>query len=52
MPKIRVESIEDVYSFYAFLVGLDSWTVWNLPINDVKKIAINKLSIQGFINSD
>ena len=44
VPKIEIESVEDLYSLYVFLC-IDPQDFWHLPIKSVQMLAENKSAI-------
>lgn len=51
MPKIEIESVEDLYSLYVFLFGIDPQDFWYLPIKSVQMLAENKSAITAWRES-
>ncbi|MED4699616.1 hypothetical protein P9436_11175 [Lysinibacillus capsici] len=51
MPKIEIESVEDLYSLYVFLFGIDPQDFWHLPIKSVQMLAENKSAITAWRES-
>lgn len=42
MPHIEINCVEDLYSLYVFIFGIESHDFWQLPFKSVQKIATNK----------
>lgn len=51
-PKIIIETVDDLYSYYRFFIGLDHELVENLPIYSLKRLAENKVFIESWINQE
>lgn len=52
MPKIEIESVEDLYSLYVFLFGIDPRDFWQLPLKSVQLIVENKSAITAWRESE
>lgn len=52
MPKIEIESVEDLYSLYVFLFGIDPQDFWQLPLKSVQLIVENKSAITAWRESE
>ena len=42
MPTIEIDCVEDLYSLYVFIFGIDPHDFWHLPFKSVQKMATNK----------
>ncbi|WP_164470872.1 hypothetical protein [Vaginisenegalia massiliensis] len=45
-------SVDDWFSYYAYFIGIDPQTVWETDLEDLARIADNKVAIENFINAD
>lgn len=50
-PKIIIEDIADLYSYYVFLIGVSEQSFWNMELPLLEKVASNKGAIDCWINS-
>jgi hypothetical protein len=46
MPDIQIEDIEDLYSLYVFIFGVNENDFWHLPLSSVHEIAMNKSAFE------
>lgn len=51
-PNIICESVDDLYSFYRFYIGLEHDLVEMLPISSLKRLSLNKNAVEGWIYQD
>lgn len=51
MPKIKFECVEDLYTLYCMVYGVESEIFWHEPISTVERVFENILAFRGWENS-
>ncbi|EUJ46664.1 hypothetical protein [Paenilisteria rocourtiae] len=52
MPKFEIDSVEDLHAYYVYIIGINDFDFWHLPIQTVHIMAENKTAIESFINNE
>lgn len=51
IPKFKIETIEDAYTFFVVISGVSEDTFWNAPISSLQTIYANKAAFDGWTSS-
>lgn len=49
LPKIKLEDIEDIYTYYVMILGISEDIFWNYDISMVRWIAEDKAAYEGYM---
>lgn len=50
-PRLKIEHVEDLYTLYVLVAGIDCKTFWHDQIASVERIYANKLAFDSWQNS-
>lgn len=51
MPKFRLKKIEDYYTYYVLIMGIDEDTFWNASLPFLQLILDNKSAYDSWLGS-
>lgn len=50
MPEFELEDIEDYYTYYVLILGINSSDFWECDISFLASVVENKGAFDGFVN--